>query len=43
MANHIKRAAPFARANHGTVATHDDRRLLFGDRLNRVAQVLLMI
>ena len=43
MANHIKRAAPFACTNHGAVTTHDDRRLLFGDRLNRVAQVLLMI
>jgi hypothetical protein len=43
MANHIKRATSFARPNYGTVSAHDDRRLLFGDRLNGVAKILLMI
>jgi hypothetical protein len=43
MANHIKGAASFARPNHGTVAAHDDRGLLFGDRLNGVAKILLVV
>ena len=43
MANHIERTAPFARADHGTVSAYDDRRLLFGDRFNGVAKILLVI
>jgi len=43
MANHIERAASFARPNNSTVPAHDNRRLLFGDRLNGVPQILLMV
>ena len=43
MANHIECAASFARTDDGTITAHDDGRLLFGDRLNGVAQVLLVI
>jgi hypothetical protein len=37
MANEIKRAASFARPNDGAITAHNDRRLLFRNRLNGVA------
>jgi hypothetical protein len=43
MTNHVKGTAPLTCANHGTVAAHNDRGLLFRNFLNRVAQVLLMV
>ena len=43
LADHAQRTAAFARSGDRAVAWHDDRRLLLGDQLNRVAEILLMI
>jgi hypothetical protein len=43
MAYHIQGTTALARANHCTISAHDDRRFLFGNRLDGVAQVLLMV
>ena len=43
MADHVQGTAALSRSDHRAIAAHDDCRLLFSDRLNGVAKVLLMI
>jgi hypothetical protein len=43
LADHAECPATFARSRNRTIAWHDDRRLLLGDQLNGVAEILLMI
>ena len=43
MTNHVECSAPFARTDNGAIAAHNNRGLLFRNRLNGVAEVLLMI
>ena len=43
LADHAQRTAAFTRSGDRAIAWHDDRRLLLGDQLNCVAEILLMI
>jgi hypothetical protein len=43
LADHTQRTAAFTRSGDRAIAWHDDRRLLRGDQLNCVAEILLMI
>ncbi len=43
MANHIEGTAALSGTDHCAIAAHDDGRLLFSNRLDGVAEVLLVI